>query len=95
MKPYVRGEIYTVDYRDPPTLSDLGEQIVFEGYACVGNLDRQWCVRSGRDADSMRQETRARYIGACTGPNNVGGLMFDSRIDEPMHPKFNYRRESE
>lgn len=77
-----RGSVITIKLDD---VVQTGDGI--EGWA-VSRSPGSWGRRRWvaiKDVDGQQDLSggfRARYLGACTGPNNAAGLLFDQRVEE-------------
>ena len=79
-----RGSITTVKLDDAVQTGDA-----IEGWAisaAVGSWGkRRWvAIKDVAKQEDLHAGITVRYLGGCTGPNGIGGLLFDRRVTEPL-----------
>ena len=79
-----RGDVIEIKIDDAKKTNDA-----VEGWA-VSRSPGSWGKRKwiaikdvGGEAD-LAGGFRVRFLGPCNGPNNVGGLLFDQRVNEAL-----------
>jgi|TARA_R110000744_G_scaffold265722_1_gene379791 hypothetical protein len=77
-----RGSVITIKLDDAAQTGDA-----IEGWAVSRSPGswgaRKWvAIKDAAGQQDLAGGFRARYLGACTGPKGLPGLLFDQRVDE-------------
>lgn len=88
-----RGAITTITLDDAVQTGDA-----IEGWA-ISTLPNSWgkrrwvAITNVAEQEDLRATMNVRYLGPCTGPKGLPGLLFDNRVTEPL-PKLSVTHHS-